>query len=104
MSLKHETPCDFGNCPYCFGGYVDCEYYCGADEPADSYESWDDISSRIEYDAEEELRGALLNELIYLVDTLDPFCSGDYIGSFMDMTVAELEEQIRQAKDCLETA
>lgn len=45
MSLASWTPCDeIGfdgrhHCPYCDDGdYVNCEYYCGADEPADDYD------------------------------------------------------------------
>lgn len=42
MSLRSFTPCDeigwdgHYHCPYCEDGeYVNCEYYCGADEPED---------------------------------------------------------------------
>lgn len=35
MSLKLETPCDFGECPYDAENYSTCEYWCGADEPED---------------------------------------------------------------------
>lgn len=42
MSLRSITPCDeigwdgHYHCPYCEDGeYVNCEYYCGADEPED---------------------------------------------------------------------
>ena len=42
MSLRLETPCDWGECPYSaeYGG--DCEYWCGADEPQDDYEIWEE--------------------------------------------------------------
>lgn len=36
MSLKLVTPCDVdGFCPYCFSDddYVNCEYWCGEEEP-----------------------------------------------------------------------
>lgn len=33
MSLREETPCDFGECPYNAEYSRDCEYWCGADEP-----------------------------------------------------------------------
>ena len=33
MSLRKETPCDFGPCPYDAEYICTCEYYCGADEP-----------------------------------------------------------------------
>lgn len=35
MSLRKETPCDFGPCPYDAQYHSTCEFYCGADEPAD---------------------------------------------------------------------
>ena len=42
MSLRSWTPCDEKDidgqyhCPYCEDGeYVNCEWYCGADEPED---------------------------------------------------------------------
>lgn len=47
MSLRSCTPCDEPgldgrhHCPYAEDGdYVDCEYYCGADEPEDIPEIW----------------------------------------------------------------
>ena len=47
MSLRWHTPCDDrdldGNfyCPYMDSdGEVDCEYWCGADEPDDDPEEW----------------------------------------------------------------
>lgn len=49
MSLASWTPCDeigwdgHHHCPYCEDGeYVNCEWYCGADEPQDNYEELDD--------------------------------------------------------------
>lgn len=35
MSLKRETPCDYGDCPYNAYSNADCEWWCGADEPED---------------------------------------------------------------------
>lgn len=36
MSIRSCTPCDTdGICPYAAEHYCDCEWYCGADEPAD---------------------------------------------------------------------
>ena len=38
MSLRRETACDFGPCPYAdmHSGYMNsCEYWCGAEEPED---------------------------------------------------------------------
>ena len=35
MSLRLSTPCDCGECPYAYdkNDYVNCEYWCGAEEP-----------------------------------------------------------------------
>ena len=35
MSLRRETPCDWGVCPYDAEYHSTCEYWCGADEPVD---------------------------------------------------------------------
>lgn len=40
MSLRKNTPCDYGECPY-EQNMATCEYYCGADEPADEPDLWD---------------------------------------------------------------
>lgn len=37
MSLRFETPCDFGECPYNAEYGYTCEYWCGADEPEEEY-------------------------------------------------------------------
>lgn len=37
MSLRRETPCDWGECPYNAEYINTCEYYCGTDEPNDDY-------------------------------------------------------------------
>lgn len=44
MSIRRETPCDFGPCPYDYDviGHHDCEWYCGAEEPADDPEIWEE--------------------------------------------------------------
>ena len=43
MSLRCETPCDFGECPYNAEYSNTCEYWCGADEPEDfPEEDWED--------------------------------------------------------------
>lgn len=49
MSLRCETPCDFGPCPYEAEYYGTCEYWCGADEPQDIPEEWEED---YDYDAE----------------------------------------------------
>ena len=41
MSLRRETPCDFGPCPYDSETNDCCEYWCGADEPQDYPEAWE---------------------------------------------------------------
>jgi len=49
MSLRSITPCDevgwdgHYHCPYCDDGdYVNCEWYCGADEPEDYPSDWEE--------------------------------------------------------------
>ena len=49
MSLRNWTPCDEPDlegrhhCPYADDGdYVNCEYYCGAEEPQDDPEIWEE--------------------------------------------------------------
>lgn len=47
MSLRQKTPCDYdGICPYSAEYGHDCEYWCGADEPQDS---WEDDEAEYEY-------------------------------------------------------
>jgi len=41
MSLRRETPCDFGPCPYNSEFSDSCEYWCGADEPEDNPLEWE---------------------------------------------------------------
>ena len=51
MSLRRETACDFGPCPYAdmHSGYMNsCEYWCGAEEPQDEEAFWDDIDDQID--------------------------------------------------------
>lgn len=49
MSLRNWTPCDEPDmdgrhhCPYADDGeYVNCEYWCGAEEPQDDSEIWEE--------------------------------------------------------------
>lgn len=42
MSLKKETPCDWGECPYNAEYSCNCEYWCGFDEPQDDPEIWEE--------------------------------------------------------------
>lgn len=46
MSLRRNCPCDLdGICPYedMHSGYIgSCEYWCGAEEPEDDPEVWED--------------------------------------------------------------
>ena len=42
MSIKRETPCNYGECPYAASYNCDCEWYCGAEEPADDPEIWEE--------------------------------------------------------------
>ncbi len=48
MSLRFETPCDFGPCPYDAEYSSTCEYWCGADEPEDEY--YDDCDYECGFD------------------------------------------------------
>ncbi len=41
MSLRKETPCDYGECPYAAEYFNTCEYWCGADEPEDYPEEFE---------------------------------------------------------------
>ena len=52
MSLRRETPCDYGECPYSAEYGYTCEYWCGADEPEDfPEEDWeDDCDYEVGYD------------------------------------------------------
>lgn len=43
MSIRLNCPCDLdGICPYDAEYSADCEYWCGADEPEDYPEIWDE--------------------------------------------------------------
>ena len=69
MSLKKWTPCDEPDlegrhhCPYADDGdYVNCEYWCGAEEPEDypeeyeeedSWDRWECEPSRDDWDEDE---------------------------------------------------
>ena len=58
MSLKCETPCDFGPCPYESGEYCSCEYWCGAEEPQDYPEAWEcGVDDETEQPPDEPLPG-----------------------------------------------
>lgn len=55
MSLKNWTPCDEPDlegrhhCPYADDGdYVNCEYWCGAEEPQDNPEIWEEDDEGLE--------------------------------------------------------
>lgn len=51
MALRDITPCDHsGICPYAAESYGSCEYWCGADDPADDPEIWDDCDYEVGYD------------------------------------------------------
>ena len=51
MSLRRETPCDFGECPYNAEYNSTCEYWCRADEPEDDpEEEYDDCDYETGYD------------------------------------------------------
>ena len=52
MNLMKVTPCDHsGVCPYNAETSGSCEYWCGASEPADDPEVWeDDCDYEVGYD------------------------------------------------------
>ena len=59
MSIRLYTPCDevdsidgLHHCPYAEDGdYVNCEWYCGAEEPADDPEEWEpDYDDEVGFD------------------------------------------------------
>ena len=58
MSLRCETPCDYGECPYDAMYNHDCEYWCGADEPQDNpsdlYDEEDETEIIRTYDLERD--------------------------------------------------
>ena len=63
MSLRNWTPCDEPDldgrhhCPYAEDGdYVNCEYWCGADEPEDYPEEYEEEEPS---DYEEEMEADL---------------------------------------------
>lgn len=41
MSIRKNTPCDFGECPYCAEHEYTCEYWCGEDEPEEDYSAYE---------------------------------------------------------------
>lgn len=67
MSLRNWTPCDEPDmdgrhhCPYADDGdYVNCEWYCGAEEPQDDPEIWeeeedDDWNEEDDFDWDEDI-------------------------------------------------
>ena len=67
MSLRNWTPCDEPDmdgrhhCPYADDGdYVNCEWYCGAEEPQDDPEIWeededDDWDEEDDFDWDEDV-------------------------------------------------
>ena len=78
MSLKNWTPCDEPDlegrhhCPYADDGdYVDCEYWCGAVEPQDDPEIWEEDGDEDDWDEDieddfDDLDAAVL--LILMID------------------------------------
>ena len=44
MSIRKETPCDFGECPYNAQYNRDCEYWCGEEEEEEEYDDYLDDS------------------------------------------------------------
>ena len=57
MSLRKDTPCDHGECPYGAEYMTSSEYWCGADEPVDDPEIWeeeDDYLQLVEWEGYDE--------------------------------------------------
>lgn len=54
MSLRINTPCDDGVCPFDATYNHDCEYWCGAEEPQDDPKVWDDDEDEYDYDEGED--------------------------------------------------
>lgn len=50
MSIRKETPCDFGECPYRVEYSHGCEYWCGEPEPEEDYDDYDDDVDECGYD------------------------------------------------------
>ena len=81
MSLRNWTPCDEPDlegrhhCPYADDGdYVNCEYWCGAEEPQDDPEIWE------EYEEDEEEEPTYEEEMEADLDMgFDP-----YMGCYTD--------------------
>ena len=42
MTIRLETPCDHGPCPYEAEYWRDCEYWCGSEEPEDDPSEYED--------------------------------------------------------------
>lgn len=38
MSIRKETPCDYGEYPYNAEYSYTCEYWCGEEEPEEEYD------------------------------------------------------------------
>lgn len=79
MSLRNWTPCDEPDlegrhhCPYAEDGdYVNCEYYCGAEEPQDDPEIWED-EDEDDFDWDEDLEDDLddLDAAVLLILMID---------------------------------
>ena len=49
MSLRCETPCDWGECPYDAMYGRDCDYWCGDYEPEDYPEEDYSYEDSIDY-------------------------------------------------------
>lgn len=44
MSLRQDTPCNYGECPYDAQYFGDCEYWCGAESEPEEDEEYDVFS------------------------------------------------------------
>lgn len=60
MSLRKETPCDFGPCPYDAEYSSTCDYYCSAEEPNEDWMDYEleqmEQENLREWEVHEEIR------------------------------------------------
>ena len=89
MSLKINTPCDLGDCPYNveYGG--SCEFYCGAEEPQDDPDIWEE-------DELEEFEDVIDWYIDLSVDFYDGECSRVHADFPMYAADFELDTVLRR--------
>lgn len=96
MSLKRETPCDWMKCPYDAQNMADCEFHCGADEPQDDPEVWEEN----EADEERKAIWLIIEDAIENIYQMEPsFINGGkiiedlcHIQTCIDKKVYDIKE------------